>query len=404
MQRMTVSKMRAEDLESSASGYVYNQQQGLPVYYLHYTDHGSGSHYHTPDAVVAAVAGAQYVAAPVAPAPILQPYAPLDKGTRQEIVTYANHQLPDHVALPVESKPRAPYYFERTLEGKGNEADKTQDSQEEHEEEDSHENEEGYHRNGDGDSDEDIHVDNSSEEFDMGDEKGHGKFYGSHSDENGGSHGSRGDGGSASEDVSGDKYATQEYSKYGKNGDEVHKSRRQFSKGGQGAHDNEHRKEYYSEAGKREKGTADQGEAHGSHEEAVKREKGSNYGHSSYHKKGDKTKGYHNVYHKDEYQKETDFYDEDHKKGYFDKFKKFDNGFKGAEGEFEKGGHHSSGHDQEDSGKKGYYDKGHDRSQDQGHRAEQREKSYHSNHEDYAVKGGSKSAKEDKFHKDSGYH
>ncbi|XP_033333557.2 uncharacterized protein LOC117224607 [Megalopta genalis] len=397
MQRMTVAKMRAEDLESSASGYVYNQQQGLPVYYLHYTDHGSGSYYRTPDAV------ARYVGTPVAQTPILQPYAALDKGARQEIVTYANHRLPNHVPLPVESMPRAPYYLGKILERTENEDDKMHQREEEHDE-DGHEDELNDHRDEDGDSDEDVQedFDHSSEESDIGGDSGEGRgeFYGSHSDESGGSHSPR-DGGSVSEDESGEQYAADEYSKHGEDGDKAYKRHRAFGKGERGAHDREHREGHYSENVEREKGHVDEGEAYGSNEEAVKGGEGSNYGHSSYHKKGDKTKGFHNVYHKDEYKKETDFYDEDHKKGYFDKFEKFDKDSKVAEHGFQKGGHRSSGHEQEDSGKEGYYDKGHDRRQDQGHRTEEGEKSYHRNHQDYVVEEGSKSAKEDKYHKGS---
>lgn len=71
-----VNKMIAEDLDRSATGYVYDQRQGVPVYYVRYTNHGSGRFYHAPAAV-------QYVveATPVAHLdapetnPFLHPYA-----------------------------------------------------------------------------------------------------------------------------------------------------------------------------------------------------------------------------------------------------------------------------------------------------------------------------------------
>ena len=57
------SKMIAEDLDRSATtGYVYNQQQGLPVYYVRYTNHGSGRYYHAPAAVQYVVEAATPVA------------------------------------------------------------------------------------------------------------------------------------------------------------------------------------------------------------------------------------------------------------------------------------------------------------------------------------------------------
>ena len=48
IEKMTVSKMRMADLETSASGYSYNKQQGLPVSYIQYTNHGSNLYYDTP--------------------------------------------------------------------------------------------------------------------------------------------------------------------------------------------------------------------------------------------------------------------------------------------------------------------------------------------------------------------
>ncbi|XP_078036931.1 uncharacterized protein LOC144470026 [Augochlora pura] len=394
MQRMTVTKMRAEDLASSASGYVYNQQQGLPVYYLHYTDHGSGSYNH------GAAARAPVAQVP----PILQPRAAaaaavaLDKGTPREILTYADRQLPNHVSVP--SEPRAPYYSEG-LEEHG--VDKAHRSGEEHDQ-DGRGDEQRDLPDGDNDGDA-PGFDHSHEESDIrGDSgEGRGEFYGHHSDESGRYHAPR-DGGSVFEDGSGEQYAAEEHSQRGESGEEGYKSKSVFGKGERGAYDGEHSEGRYSENGGREKGHVDEAEEHGSHDEASGGGKGSNYGHSSYRKKGDKTKGFHNVYHKDEYKKETDFYDEDHKKGYFDKFEKFDKDSKAAEHGFQKGGHRSSGHEQEDSGKKGYYDKGHDSRQDQGHETEEGEKSYHSNHQDYDVEEGSKSAKEDKYRKGPDYH
>lgn len=141
----------------------------------------------------------------------------------------------------------------------------------------------------------------------------------------------------------------------------------------------------------------DESEEHGSHEEIEKSKEGGSHGQSSYHRKGEKTHGFHNVYHKDEYKKETDFYDDDHKKGHFEKYEEFDKGYKSDEGDFKEGGHHSSGHDYQDAGKQGHYDKGHSESQDQGHRAEEGEESYYSNQENYGIEEDSKSTKMHKY-------
>jgi hypothetical protein len=46
-QRMLLSRMRRSDLEGSASGYAYEQRQGLPVSYVQYTNHGPGPYVYT---------------------------------------------------------------------------------------------------------------------------------------------------------------------------------------------------------------------------------------------------------------------------------------------------------------------------------------------------------------------
>lgn len=156
---------------------------------------------------------------------------------------------------------------------------------------------------------------------------------------------------------------------------------------------------YDENKGEHAKGHVAEVEKHGSHDEAEKFKDGGSYGHSSYHKKGHKTNGYHNVFHKDEYKKETDFYDDDHKKGHFEEYEEFDEGYKSDEGDFKEGGRHSSGHDYQDRGKKGRFDKGRRDKQDQGHRAEKGEESYYSSHEDHSAEEDSKSDRTHKFRK-----
>lgn len=231
MQRMTVAKMRAEDLESSASGYVYNQQQGLPVYYLHYTDHGSGSYYRAPHTV-------HYTDAPVARSPILQPYAAMDKRSRQEIVAYSGRELPKHAAVSAESQPRAPYYAENVA--KRNEDDKTRDAEANDDETDkTGDKDDGDIREDESDEDSQGDIGHSAESHvSDGDGDGRNEFYGSHSGESGESEGSR-DGDSSSAAGNGGKYESHEFSKHGETGDRGYKNHREFSKGERGRNDEE---------------------------------------------------------------------------------------------------------------------------------------------------------------------
>ncbi|XP_076664501.1 uncharacterized protein LOC143366917 [Andrena cerasifolii] len=402
--RMTTAKMRASDLDGSATAYVYTQQQGLPVYYVQYTNHGSGRYYHAPEAV-------QYVApvAQAAPeAPILLPYAAAgdvpgaDKRTHEETLTqavaYNDEQLAKHAAVPVKPGPRAPYYgseedaAQGQGEGVGARKDIEEDQAGESDEDDSDEDDEENHGDSEISLDEGIHGDlgHTARKFNSGD--GHGYR---------GNGGSDVDGGSSFQAGGGEEHATEEHSEHGEKGDKGYRSYKKFSDDERGSRDKGHREGYYSNKGGHEKGHVDEAEEHGSHSETEKSKEGNDYSHSSSYKKGQKTNGFHNVYHKDEYKKETDFYDDDHKKGHFDKFEEFDKGYKEVEGGFKKGGHRSSGHDQQDGGKKGYYDKGHHQSQDQGYEGEEGGKSYHENHAGYAVDTDTKSAKVHKFSKDS---
>ncbi|CAK9810020.1 hypothetical protein ANTQUA_LOCUS6273 [Anthophora quadrimaculata] len=392
-QHMTSSKMSTMDLDSSATEYVYNQQQGLPVYYVQYTNHGSGRYYHTPDQLQYVV-GAGAPVAHVVPetTPILLPYATakdIPYHTGQGNVNYGNEQSLEQAAVSVKSEPRAPYYGDGKI-GLNDEDGKEESHGENIEEDHDDEEKDGYRRHGEEGYDVDEKIrgrsGGSTKDFGYGGGYGHGGIGKSPED-----------GGASFEAGNGEQHAAEKYSESGEKGEKGYKTREKYSKGERGSKDDEHREGYYKNKGGHKKGHVDEAEEHGSHEEAEGGKEGSNYGHSSYHKKGHKTNGFHNVYHKDEYKKETDFYDDDHKKGHFDEYEGFDKGYKSEEGGFKNGGHRSSGHDDQESGKKGYYDRGHHDSRDQGHKNEEGEKSYYSNHEDYGAEEDSKSAKTHKY-------
>ncbi|CAL7945092.1 unnamed protein product [Xylocopa violacea] len=398
--RMTVSKMSAMDLDSSATQYVYNQQQGLPLYYVRYTNHGSGRYYHPPEAVQYVVGAGAPVAHTVhGTASFLHPHGTakdVPRSTHQDTGNYGNEQPAGHAAAIVGSVPRAPYHVHgQTIEkgGKGDAREKS--SEEDHGKGDSKEDDDE-----DDEEDEDDHRYDVDEKIRSGfggsvKELGYGGGYG-----HGGVGKSHGDGGFSFEDGNGEEHKADEYSQHGDKGEKGYKTLKEFSESEHGSDDNKHDEGYYKKEGGHKKGHVDEAEKHGSHEEAEKGKEGGSYGHSSYHKKGHKTNGYHNVYHKDEYKKETDYYDDEHKKGHFVEYEEFDKSYKNDGGDFKKGGHHSSGHDYLDSGKKGYYDKGHHDALNQGHQAEEGEKSYYTNHEDYAAEKDSKSDRTHKYQKD----
>ncbi|KAF3428227.1 hypothetical protein E2986_06049 [Frieseomelitta varia] len=374
--------MIARDLNGGSSiGYAYNQQQGLPVYYVRYTNHGSGRYYHAP--------AVQYVATPVAPAvpatTFLHPYVTaldVPRPSHQGTANYRNEQsLEQPVALPVSHHVDEGSEKEETTRQESVEEDRDNEESKEDEED-----EESDHADGVGD--EDIHGEShagSVETFEHGRE-GVGEFT------------PRGNGGLA-EEGGGEKNANEEYSEDGTKGEKKYEKEGESSETEAGSDDSEHEEGYYENNGEHAKGHAAQVEKHGSYDEAEKFKDVGSYGHSSYHKKGHRTNGYHNVFHKDEYKKETDFYGDDHKKGHFEEYEEFDKGDKSDEADFKKGGSHSSGHDYQDRGKKGRYDKGRRDNQDQGHRAEKGEESYYSSHVDHSVEEDSKSNRAHKFRK-----
>ncbi|XP_071564682.1 uncharacterized protein [Temnothorax nylanderi] len=396
---MMVSKMRMADLETSASGYAYNQQGGLPVLYMRYTNHGSGRYYHAP-APVHYIVGSP---APVAPAvsetasshePVLLayatakheivPYVTRQPYRRDGFINYGVGQLAKY-AQPLEPSKlaaRAPYYAPKAF--KPRETDKNVDkrSDDEENEDDDYDNDE------DGDKKEGkSHVPESREKAV--------DFIVTHP-----IHGldkSRSD-----IDVSlehGEKYSAAQNSAHGEKGDKGYNKQVEFDVGERGQHDKSRQQEHYDIETGHKKGHSDVAGNYGRYDETESGKKGSSYGQTSYHKKGQKTSGFHKVYHKDEYKEHTDFYDENHKKGYFDKHFIADEHHNAAEGNFKKGGHHVSGFDNENNGKKGFYDKGHIQNRDQGYNKKKGENSFHNNYENYGSDEGTRLTKKHEYDK-----
>lgn len=209
-----VNKMIAEDLDRSATTrYVYNQQQGLPVYYVRYTNHGSGRYYHAPAAVQYVVEAATPVAHDVTETnPLLHPYA-IANGvpSYQGIANYGNEQS-------LERRVAGDLYH---VDGKItlNERD---DAEEEEEEEG---NEEKDEEEDDSVDDEEIH-DGSG---------GSVKLFGGYEDEE------VGEISSGDESGSFETGKRERCSEHGEKGEKGYEAWKEFSKGGRGSNNDEHR-------------------------------------------------------------------------------------------------------------------------------------------------------------------
>ena len=238
-ERTTLTKMMARDLDGGSSvGYVYNQQQGLPVYYVRYTNHGSGRYYHAP--------AVQYVATPVARAvpatTFLHPYVTaldVPRSSRQGTANYRNEQsLEQPVSPPVNPLPRVSHPH---VDGKITTADESGEKEEttrqesvdeDRDNEESEEDEEGDSHHGDVVEDEEIrggsHGD-SAETFEQGDGLSEGV---------GGS--PRGDGG-LEEEGGEEKNVNEEYSESGTKGEKGYTKGRESSETEAGSDDSEHK-------------------------------------------------------------------------------------------------------------------------------------------------------------------
>ncbi|EZA56634.1 hypothetical protein X777_02238 [Ooceraea biroi] len=389
--RTMVSEMRTTDLVSSASGYAYSQRGGLPVSYVRYTNHGSGRYYRAPAPV-------HYVVdadgpAPVAPVAVSETASPHETGTpyataRHEIIqpyprdgfiNYGGSQLARYARPPVQTAARAPYYTANAFKpsdingnvDKRNADEMNEDDEvDEDDEEDARDN---YDEEDSGEEEADKdHVTENREKavVDSG-----------VSDPIHGLANPR-----PNIDVSlefGEEYSAARNFAHGEKSDKGYNKRVEFDVGERGRHDKSSRREHYDAETRNKKGYSDVAGNYGHYGEVEGGERSSSYGQTSYHNKGQKTSGFHKVYRKNEYKKHTDFYDESHKKGYFDKHVAADEYHDAAEGGFRKGGRHNSGFDHETSGKEGFYDKGHVENRDQGYMAEKGEDSFHSDYENY---------------------
>jgi Domain of unknown function (DUF4779) len=81
-----------------------------------------------------------------------------------------------------------------------------------------------------------------------------------------------------------------------------------FKKAKKGEYGHKHEEGNFGEQGGKKSSHYDEGDKYSEHHEAAQNEKGGKFGSKKHHKKGSKSKGYHNVFMKDEYKKDHTFY------------------------------------------------------------------------------------------------
>lgn len=96
--------------------------------------------------------------------------------------------------------------------------------------------------------------------------------------------------------------------KKGKKSKKNYKKQFNFAKGMKGSYNQKHGDGDYGEIAEKKDSHYNQNNQHTEHDAADKNEKGGQFDKKKHHKKGSKSKGYHNVFMKDEYKKDHTFY------------------------------------------------------------------------------------------------
>ncbi|KAG7204721.1 hypothetical protein KM043_005135 [Ampulex compressa] len=159
-----------------------------------------------------------------------------------------------------------------------------------------------------------------------------------------------------------------------------------FEEGTKGEVEKERQKSQYSEGAGRKKEHSEREESAKGHEDGVSREKGASYEVESSRDKGHKAAGYRNVYHKDEYKKDADFYDNDHQGGHFKKHGRYGEKHVAIEGTFKKGASGDLGFDSALTKKAGMFEKGRAAQKAQGRSGKQGYDEFFKNLAEFAKK------------------
>lgn len=169
----------------------------------------------------------------------------------------------------------------------------------------------------------------------------------------------------------------------GEKSDKEYESDHQNKKGEKGEYSESEESHSESEEGGKKKQYHDSEEKHGSHGESKKGSKEGKLKENKSHKKGSKTSGYHNVFHKDEYKKDHTFYDTADHKGDFHKFGSDSAAHHKKHGETKKGHKQNSAGDEKHRSKKGSSSKGHFDKEDSDYDKKAGHDEHESNEQEY---------------------
>ncbi|XP_046823351.1 uncharacterized protein LOC124426108 [Vespa crabro] len=161
-----------------------------------------------------------------------------------------------------------------------------------------------------------------------------------------------------------------------------------FEKSLKGEKEKEKQKKDYAEAaGKKKAHTVIKNNFSGRKDQAFN-EKGGSYEIEGNRNKGHNAAGFHNVYHKDEYKKDANFYDNDHQGGQFKKHGRYGEKHDSLERSYKKGLSHDSAFDLAEAKKEGKSKKSRVNEETQGHVAAQGYDGFFHNLDEFVKKVG----------------
>ncbi|XP_053615517.1 hornerin-like [Plodia interpunctella] len=186
----------------------------------------------------------------------------------------------------------------------------------------------------------------------------------------------------------GKEHGSEGHHDHGDKGYKGYASKHHYDKGGAGDY---HTEKYESFSVSRQSGHKkdyDGADASGKHFEKGSGYKGGDHGHKSSHSKGEAVDGFHNIYNKDEFKKDHDFYDGEKNEGGFHKHSDGHLHHGSDAGGFHKGGSHESGSNEGGFGKGGFVEKESGDEHGAKHSKEEGDESSGHHYGEFAARGG----------------
>lgn len=169
----------------------------------------------------------------------------------------------------------------------------------------------------------------------------------------------------------------------GSAGDEGHKSHQTFDRGHAGKYGKDDLRSHYKNGAGHKAGHANEADHYGKQHGTAHGVKGNRFGETESHRKGHRTTGFHNVYHKDEYNKENMFYEDAHKHGKHDRYGGKHKDYAQKGGGHKHGHRYDAGYNEGHGGEAGHHGKGGYYDKHRGHSGESGHKSHHDHKAEY---------------------